>query len=55
VNGGSAGWTVSGKTVRVSVPRGGLRKVSLAADIRAGGGGSLVVTMRGGKLSIPLG
>jgi hypothetical protein len=55
VNGRRGGWTVSGKTVRVSVPRGGLRTVSLAADIRGGGGGSVVVTIRGGKLSIPLG
>jgi Type I phosphodiesterase / nucleotide pyrophosphatase len=54
VNGGTTGSTVSGKTVRLSVPRGGLRTVSLAVDIRGGGGGSVVVTMRGGKLSIPL-
>jgi Type I phosphodiesterase / nucleotide pyrophosphatase len=54
VNGGTTGSTVSGKTVRLSVPRGGLRTASLAVDIRGGGGGSVVVTMRGGKLSIPL-
>jgi hypothetical protein len=53
-NGKQAAFAVSRRTVAVSVPRGGLRSLSLAADV-AGRGKSVVVTMRGGKLSIPLG
>ena len=43
-----------GKTVEVGVRPGRLRTISLTADIRGKGGGSLVVTMRNGKLAIPL-
>jgi hypothetical protein len=53
-NGRPAGWTRVGRTVEVSVPRGGLRSLTLAADL-GGRGKSVVVTMRGGKLVIPLG
>ena len=54
VNGDSARWTVLGKTVEVGVRPGRVRTISLTADIRGRVGSSLVVTMRGGKLSIPL-
>jgi hypothetical protein len=54
VNGDSAGSTVLGKTVEVGVRPGRVRTISLTADIRGRVGSSLVVTMRGGKLSIPL-
>jgi hypothetical protein len=50
-----ASWTTYGRTVEVGLPRGRLRSLSLAADIRPRRGGSVVVTMRGGKLVIPLG
>jgi Type I phosphodiesterase / nucleotide pyrophosphatase len=53
VNGRPAGWTVAGKTVEVGVRPGKLRTISLTANV-SGGGGSLVITMRGGKLAIPL-
>ena len=54
VNGGAGGWTVAGKTVEVGVRPGKLRTISMAVDIRGGGGGFVVVTIRGGKLAIPL-
>ena len=39
----------------MSLPRGRLRSLTLAADVgRSGGANSVVVTMRGGKLAIPL-
>jgi hypothetical protein len=46
--------TVEGRTVRVSLPRGRLRSLSLTAEIAGRRGPSVVVTMRGGKLAIPL-
>jgi hypothetical protein len=52
VNGRPAGWTVVGKTVEVGVRSGRLGTITLAADIRGRGDGSLVVTMRNGKLAI---
>ena len=52
-NGAPAIWTAEGRTVNVSF-RGRLRTISLAADVRAGGGRSVVVTTRNGKLAIPL-
>jgi Type I phosphodiesterase / nucleotide pyrophosphatase len=54
-NGEPANRTVRGRTVRVSLPRGRLRSLTLTADV--GGrppGKFVVVTMPGGKLSIPL-
>jgi hypothetical protein len=53
VNGKQVAFAVSRRTVGVSVPRGGLRSLSLAANV-AGQGKSMVVTMPGGKLAIPL-
>lgn len=54
-NGKPAAWTVQGRTVSVSLRPGRLRTLSLAADIRGRGhGDAVVVTMRGGKLVIPL-
>jgi hypothetical protein len=54
-NGEPANRTVKGRTVRVSLPLGRLRSLTLAAGL--GGrrpGNGVVVTMRGGKLVIPL-
>jgi hypothetical protein len=53
-NGRPAAWVVEGRTVTVSLRPGGLRTISLAADIRDKGRGSVVVTMPNGKLAIPL-
>jgi Type I phosphodiesterase / nucleotide pyrophosphatase len=54
-NGEPAHRTVEGGTVRVRLPRGRLRSLSLAAEVRGrGASGTVVVTMRGGKMAIPL-
>jgi Type I phosphodiesterase / nucleotide pyrophosphatase len=53
-NGRPAAWVVEGRTLTVSVPPGKLRTISLAANLRGKAGRSLVVTMRNGKLAIPL-
>ena len=53
VNGKTASGSWGGRSLYVSV-RGRLRTVSLTADIRGQGGGSVVVTMRNGKLAIPV-
>jgi hypothetical protein len=54
VNGAPAPFTASGRTVSVTA-RGGLRRLSLVANVGGRGRGkSVVVTMRGGKLAIPL-
>jgi hypothetical protein len=53
-NGRPARWVVDGRTVNVSLRPGRLRTISLGASIRGKGRGSLVVTMRNGKLAIPL-
>jgi hypothetical protein len=53
-NGRPAAWTAEGRTVRLRLRRGRLRSLSLAADVGGRTGGSVVVTMRGGKLAIPL-
>jgi predicted AlkP superfamily pyrophosphatase or phosphodiesterase len=53
-NGRPAAWVVEGRTVTISLPPGGLRTISLTAHLRGNGGRSLVVTMRNGKLAIPL-
>jgi Type I phosphodiesterase / nucleotide pyrophosphatase len=56
VNGAAAGAVTEGRTVRVALGGRKLRSVSLTVPVRTGGG-SLVVTLRGGhggKLSIPL-
>jgi hypothetical protein len=53
VNGAPAGWTREGRSIHVGV-RGRLRRLSLTAYVAGRGTGALVVTLRNGKLSIPL-
>jgi hypothetical protein len=54
-NGEGAPWTVHGRSVHVSFSPRRLRTISLAATVRGSRrGGSLVVTMRDGKLVIPV-
>jgi type I phosphodiesterase/nucleotide pyrophosphatase len=53
-NGERAGWAVKGRTVTVSFTTRRLRTISLATAVLGGKHGALVVTMRGGKLAIPL-
>ncbi len=54
VNGAPAPFTASGRTVSVK-SRGGLRRLSVVANVGGRGQGkSVVVTMRNGKLAIPL-
>jgi len=47
-------WTASGRTVRVEPGRDGLRRLSLVADVGRAIGRSVVVTMRGRRLGIPV-
>jgi Type I phosphodiesterase / nucleotide pyrophosphatase len=54
VNGAAGGWTSAGSTVVLGVPGGRLHTLSLSADVAGRGRGSVVVTLRGGKLTIPV-
>jgi len=53
VNGKRAGWTSEGHTIRVAF-RGRLRTLALTTRAAGKPAGSVVVTMRNGKLSIPV-
>jgi hypothetical protein len=53
-NGRPAAWVARGRTIAVSLPRGRLRSLSLTANVSGKGNGSLVVTLRGAKLTIPV-
>lgn len=53
VNGRTVNWTAHGRTIAVRF-RGRLHTLALASGVAGKGGGSLVVTMRNGKLAIPV-
>jgi hypothetical protein len=53
VNGAPAGWTSEGRSIYVRVRR-RPRTISVSARLAGRGTGSLAVTMRNGKLAIPV-
>ena len=54
VNGAAVASSVVGRTVNVRFKSRRLRRVTLATSVSSGGHGSLAVTLRGGKLAIPV-